>query len=272
MICKEMARYIDAFLDDELSVIDNLRVQAHLALCANCRAVVKSEVSLRRLIEADALQDSAPAYLRERILREIGERPQPRPSRAFGLFSFRQRVFLAGLMATAVIVLGLILPLATDLFRRTDANVSPLVAEMVGKHQIYSRREGALQVRSSDPVQVGSWLREQLNFPVRLPQLARPGEILVGARISSVADAQAAYVLYEMAGRRISLYVFKALPGAISSGSSKLVEGTQFFTSAVGGVPLVWWEEQELYYVAVSGSEINDLIEFGLLCVKERQL
>jgi hypothetical protein len=75
-----------------------------------------------------------------------------------------------------------------------------------------------------------------------------------------------------MAGRRISLYVFKALPVAISSRSSKLVAGTQFFASAFGGVPVVWWEEQELYYVAVSGSEINDLIEFGLLCVQGRQL
>ena len=272
MICKELTRYIDAFLDDELSVIDNLRVQAHLALCGNCRAVVKSEVSLRRLIEADALQDSAPEYLRERILREIGERPQPRLSRAVGLFSSRQRVFLAGLIATALVVAGLMLPLATHLFKRTDAHVSPLVAEMVGKHQIYSRREGVLQVRSSDRVEVGSWLREQLNFPVRLPQLARPGEILVGARISSVADAQAAYLLYEMAGRRISLYVFKALPSAISSGSPNLVAGTEFFASAVGGVPVVWWEEQELYYAAVSESGINDLIEFGLLCVKGRQL
>lgn len=272
MICKELTRYIDAFLDDELSVIENLRVQAHLALCGNCRAVVKSEVSLRRLIEADALQDSAPAYLRERILREVGARPQPRSSRAFGLFSFRQRVFLAGLIATAVIVAGLILPLAPHLFRRTDSTVSPLVAEMVGKHQIYSRREGALHVRSADPVEVGSWLRERLNFPVRLPQLARPGEMLVGARISSVADAQAAYLLYQMAGRRISLYVFKGLPGGIPSGSSKWVAGTQFFASAVGGVPVVWWEEQELYYAAVSESGVNNLIEFGLLCVQGQRL
>ncbi len=271
MICKEMTRYIDAFLDDELSVIENLRVQAHLALCGNCRAVVKSEVSLRSLIEVDALQDNAPEHLREKILREVGEQLQPKSSRPFESFGYRQRV-LAGLIATAVIVAGLILPLAAYLSRRTDANVSPLVAEIVGKHQFYSRREGALQVRSSDPGKVGTWLREQLNFPLQLPQLARPGETLLGARISSVEDAQAAYLLYEMDGHRISLYVFKPLPGGISSGSSKSVAGTQFFTSAFGGVPVVWWEEQELYYVAVSESGIDDLINFGLLCMKGRQL
>lgn len=270
MICKELTRYIDAFLDDELSVLENLRVQAHLALCGNCRAVVKSEVTLRNLIAADALQDMAPDHLRERILREIHNRPQPEPSRPFRLFALRWPVFFAGLMV-GVVVVGLVVSLADNLFEGSPASFQPLVAEMVGKHQVYSRDEENLHMRSSDPVAVGSWLGERLALPLRLPQLARPGEKLVGARISSIADEQAAYLLYKMAGRLISLYIFKALPADLLSGSSKLVAGTQFFASTLGGFRVVWWEDQELYYAAISDSGANDLIEFGLLCVKGKQ-
>lgn len=269
MICKELTKYIDPYLDDELSVIENLRVQAHLVFCGDCRAVVKSEASLRSLIEADALQDSAPTSLKEKILHQIGEMPQPECARALGIIASNPGAFFAGLFAGAATV-GLVLFLAAYLFWGPSDNVSPLVAEIVAKHQIYSRGEGNLQVRSSDPLEVASWLRQRLDFPVKLPQLARPGERLAGARLSSIADGQAAFLLYERAGRRISLYIFKALPILLSSGSPKSVAGVQFFTSALGGYPVAWWEDQERYYAAVSDSGMNDLIEFGLLCVQGR--
>ncbi len=269
MICKELGRYIDAFLDDELSVMENLKVQAHLVFCGKCRTVIESEVGLRSLIEADALEDSAPEHLREKILHQIGERPAQEPSRPLEQFTFRQRIFFTGLLAGAA-TLGLILALAAYLFKGLPGDVSPLAAELVAKHRIYSGGEGDLQVRSSDSLEVASWIRARLDFPVHLPQLARPGERLVGARLSSIADGQAAYLLYERAGRRVSLYVFKALPILLSSGSPKLVAGVQFFTSTLEGYPVVWWEDQERYYAAISDSGMNDLIEFGLLCVQGR--
>lgn len=269
MICKELTRYVDAYLDDELSVMENLRVQAHVVFCGKCRSVVKSEASLRSLIEADALEDSAPDHLKEKILQQIGERALPERSQALGLFSSRARLFLGGLLA-GVAGMGLILPLAAYLFKSSPSSVSPLVAEMVGKHQIYSRGEQGLQVRSSDPIEVASWLRERLGFSVRLPQLARPGEKLIGARLSSIADGQAAYLLYEWMGRKTSLFIFKALPAVLSSGSVKSVAGVQFFTADLMGYPVVWWEDQERYYAATADRGINDLIEFGLRCVQGR--
>ena len=269
MICKELTRYIDAYLDDELSVMENLRVQAHLVFCGECREIVKSEVRLRSLIEADALDDSAPEHLREKILQQIGERPAREFIRTHDVFTFRPRIFFAGLLAGAA-TLGLILVLATYLFKGLPGDVSPLAAEMVGKHLIYSRGEGELQVRALNPHEVGSWLRERLDFPVKLPPLARPGERLVGARLSSIADQQAAYLLYERAGSIISLYVFKAAPLLLSSESPKSVAGVWFFTSALQGYSVVWWEDQEQYYAAVSEGGIKDLIEFGLLYVRGR--
>lgn len=269
MICKELERYIDAFLDDELSVIDNLRVQTHLVFCNKCKAVVKSEVSLRSLIETDALEDKAPEHLREKILQQVREPSLWEPTRTHDVFTFRRRIFFAGLLAGAA-ALGIILALATYLLKGSPSGVSPLAAEIVAKHQIYSRGEGNLQVRSSDRLEVASWLRDRLAFSVRLPLLARPGENLVGARLSSIADGQAAYLLYEWMGRKTSLFIFRSLPTVLSSGSAKSVAGVQFFTSTLGGYPVVWWEDQERYYAAISDSGINDLIDFGLLCVKGR--
>lgn len=269
MICKELTKYIDAYLDDELSVIENLRVQAHLVFCGSCKAVVKSEVALRSLIQADALGDSAPDRLKEKILQQIGERARPERSQAVGLFTSRVRLFVAGLLA-GVAAIGLIVFLAPYLIKGSPTNVSPLVAEMVGKHQIYGQNQGKLQLESSNSVEVASWLRQRLDFPVKLPQLARPGERLVGARLSSILDEQAAFLLYERAGHRIALYVFKAGPTHLFLGTPKLVGGVQFFTSTLEGYSVVWWEDQDRYYAAISDRGINDLIEFSLLCARGR--
>src|SRR5262245_30184637 len=265
MICQELTRYIDAFLDDELSVMENLRVQAHMAFCGNCRAIVKSEITLRSLIEADALRDSAPDHLREKILCQISEQPQ-RPSGGFGRWIFLQRGFFAGLMAGAMAV-ALVFSLGVYFLKTSSESISPLVAEMVGKHQMYSRSEASLQVTNSDHHGVDSWLRQRVTFPLRVPILARSGERLIGARVSTVGDRQAAYLLYEIHGRRISVYVFESLPNDNLSGSSKVRAGTEFFSSNFDGFPVVWWENQELYYAAVSDHNVNDLVEFGLLCV-----
>jgi len=267
MICKELAKYIDPYLDDEFSVIDNLRVQAHLVFCSGCKEVVKSEVTLRSLIEADALEDSAPDRLKENISQQIRERIRPKRSQALGLFTSRSRLFLAGLLA-GVASIGLILPLAAYLFKSSPGSVSPLVAEMIAKHQIYGRDEGSLQLETANAVEAASWLSQRLNFPVKLPQLARPGEKLIGARVSSIADRQAAFLLYERDGHRISLYLFKAAPARLFVGTPKSVSGIQFFTSTLEGHSAVWWEDEGRYEAAISDGGIADLIEFGLLCAR----
>ncbi len=269
MICKELAKYIDAYLDDELSVIENLRVQAHLVFCGRCKAAVKSEVTLRSLIEADALGDSAPDRLKEKILQQIGERARPERSRAVGPFTSGVRLFLAGLLA-GVAGIGLIVFLAPYLIKGSPTNVSPLVAEMVGKHQIYGENQRNLELESSNSVEVASWLRQRLDFPVKLPQLARPGERLIGARVSSIADGPAAFLLYERDGHRISLYLFKAAPAHLLMGTPKSVAGVQFFTSTLDGYSAVWWEDEGRYEAAISDRGINELIEFGLLCARGR--
>jgi len=107
---------------------------------------------------------------------------------------------------------------------------------------------------------VASWLRQRLDFPVKLPQLARPGERLVGARLSTISHRQAAFRLYERAGHRIALYVFEAGPTHLFLGTPKSVAGIPFLTSTLAGYSVIWAEEdQDRYYAAISDGGINDL-------------
>ncbi len=271
MTCQEMAVHIDAFLDDELSVMENLRVQAHLVFCQECRRIVESETRLRGLIEADALADAAPAHLRDRILRLTGEQAPPGPTLPVGPVVARVRRFRMGALAVAV-SLAVALAVTTYLANVPSSDLSPLVAEVFAKHRIYSRGPETLQVATQDPSELDTWLGGRVGFPVKLPVLARPGERLLGGRLSSVADLPAAYLLYERDGRQISLFVFKELPHPAAPEPSVTLEGIRFYTASVQGSPVVWWEEGEVHYAAASDGALDDLLDFSLLCVRGRAL
>jgi anti-sigma factor RsiW len=96
--------------------------------------------------------------------------------------------------------------LATE--RLLPQPMTPLAAELASKHLLYGEgRGGALALVTSEPAKMGGWFQGRLGFPVRLPAVAKRTERLVGGRISSLADAPAAYALYDRSGQSISLFV-----------------------------------------------------------------
>lgn len=267
MTCQELVRSIDAFLDDELSVMETLKVQGHLAFCGSCRTVVESEAKLRAFVEAEALQDVAPAHLRERILRAIEEEPA-REGRRRRASSLRRLVPLLGLLAGAAVA-GLLL---TFTLQRAKEGPS-LNTEVVRQHLTVSRGETALDLVSQDPSQIASWLQTRLGFPIKLPPLAKPGERLIGARLSSIANVKAAQLIYEWAGRKTSLFIFeKGRSMKAPADLVREVEGVEFSIAEYQGHSVVWWEEQEVYYAVASDAGVDDLVEFGLICVKEKEV
>jgi mycothiol system anti-sigma-R factor len=71
MRCDEFLATVDTYLDDELSIVDWLRMRGHVLLCERCRRLIASEVTLHALLATDAMADQPSAALRERIIQEI---------------------------------------------------------------------------------------------------------------------------------------------------------------------------------------------------------
>jgi putative zinc finger protein len=71
MKCDQFLGAIDPYLDEELSIIDSLRMHGHLLLCKRCRQVIGSETTLHALLVKDGMADQPSDSLRERIIREI---------------------------------------------------------------------------------------------------------------------------------------------------------------------------------------------------------
>ncbi len=86
-------------------------------------------------------------------------------------------------------------------------DVEPIVEESVNWH----RRNIPIEVTGPSNSRVSTWLKPKVNFPVRLPDFERNGRdgvSLLGARLSNIRERQAAYVVYEVDGNKISVMLF----------------------------------------------------------------
>lgn len=259
MTCPDCLRLLDPYLDDQLSVVDTLRVQGHLLCCEPCRRTAESETVLRAAIRAGVEADHAPAGLRERILEHVLASPVRGSAARRG---WLRRALPAALVA------GLVAVLASLRGAGGPAEVSPLAAEVAAKHLVYAGR-GAVDFAAPEAPRVAAWLEARLGFPVAVPTLARPGERLLGARVSSLADRPAGHLLYDRDGRRISLFVAGGEVGRAAAGGAwrTVVEGEELYTAVVGGVALVWWETGDRLYVAASDAGGGEVVEFARRCL-----
>ena len=153
---------------------------------------------------------SAPSMFKDRLRSSIRERAAARTR-------LRRRRLLsvgAGLAAAAAVLL-----VATVSLRAPSSAVagdegvvaglsevrSPVVTESVDWH----RRNVPVEVTGPHAESVGNWFSDKLPFRVRIPELGREGNLL-GARLSNIQQHDAAYVVYEVSGSKLSVMVFDA--------------------------------------------------------------
>jgi anti-sigma factor RsiW len=262
MTCRELLQAIDPYLDDELPVLEVLRVQAHLLRCDPCRAATDSEARLHSFLEADAMQDRPSPALREQILQRLATVPPGPPSP-----EWKRSAAPYAVLAGVALIAGLFA--AVMVFRFPSAsNLPAFIEEVAAKHRLYTEAAGpSLELKTADVGQLTGWLAGRLGFSLKAPARLRPGERLVGGRVSSLADAPAAYLLYERGNHPLSLFITRH-PSLGLEENKWLVEGVELYTSRAHGLTLVWWEDGDHVYVGASTASPRDLAEFALLCIR----
>ena len=87
-------------------------------------------------------------------------------------------------------------------------SLSPVAADVIAKHQ----RNLPIEV-SGGSEQVKRWYSDKVGFPVRPPSLCNTCS-LRGGRLAEVANQQAAYLVYDLNGNKVSVFIFD--PASVS--------------------------------------------------------
>jgi anti-sigma factor RsiW len=263
-VLKHISDQIALYLDGELQESERIAVERHIKLCSDCRAALEAERDLVAAIRKSRPGNRAPQRLRQDVERLLAQSGRPRTGRSY-------RVPIA---ACAVLVVALAAAWFTvgGTFR---AARSPLVDMAVRTHLRYLEGQLPLELFSRSPEKISAWFAGKLRFNLRLPDYpqrsAEPKPYQVeGARLVGFADEYAAYVVYRLNGRPISLIVTSETAATPSGGEEIPWEGLRFHFQTVSGWKVLTWSDNGLTYALVSDLEERGQASCGVCHQDER--
>ncbi|MCI0370393.1 MAG: zf-HC2 domain-containing protein [candidate division NC10 bacterium] len=240
MICREVARDLESYLDGELPVRATLEVAEHLSSCGSCAAREEQVRATRAHLRLTAPRPEVSPALRERITAAL-DRADRAALRAKPLAGPRP-VWLAAAAAAVLFAVWLGRP----------AGPAPLALELVAQHMSVARLPEPLQFASSDAGAVAGWFQGQAPYRVFVPDYSPSGIRLLGGRITDLSDRRAAFIVYEKNRRTISLFTFPRYEEGLPRATAVERGGRTFYVQEVRGYQVLFWQEGEMAYGLVA--------------------
>ena len=240
--CAGISRFVDTYLDGEFAETDRAEFEGHLGECETCRGKVRVQAEWKTAIKAAAPRELAPAALRNRVARSIARESKP-------MLSWRAWAVRAMPAAAAV---GL---LAT--FMISKVQWSPVAADVVAKHQKMMPSEV-----SGGPDQIKKWYADKVDFPVRVPQLCRQTACpLRGGRLASVGDKPAAYLVYDVHGDKVSVFVFDASDMPIETRRKTVIDNREVYFDQEHGYNVALFRDRGVGYAIASDLDQEQMVK-----------
>jgi len=190
MMCDDVVRDLDPFIDRELDAEADKAIRDHLVGCAACRERVAEREALGRAIRT-APYYTAPDRLRARI---AAQSTRSRVTRRFST-----------LAAAAVLVLAV--GGGVGLLRMVNARRDAVADEVVSNHVRSLMAAHLFDVESTDQHTVKPWFLGKLDFAPPVVDLAPQGFPLSGGRLDYVNGRPVAALVYQRRKHTINVFV-----------------------------------------------------------------
>ena len=237
MICADVERDLDAYIDRELDAGAAAAVRQHLEGCTTCRARVAEREALGRLVRSTAYHP-APDRLRARVAVRS----------AAPAFPSRRLVAWAAAAVLAIAIGG-----AVTLVRPTHGRDDSIADDVVNGHVRSLMAEHLFDVRSTDQHTVKPWFLGKLDFAPPVNDLASIGFPLIGGRLEYIDNRPVAALVYRRQKHTINVFVWPASAATL---------GDSVRLSAVRGFNVDHWDQNGMAFWAVSDVNAADLATF----------
>jgi anti-sigma factor (TIGR02949 family) len=238
VICDEVERDLDPYVDRELAADSAAAMREHLSTCASCRQRVSDREALGRLVRSVPYYE-APDRLRARV-----SGPVQRTRSARRLLAWAAAAVLVVSVGGGI---SLLRPAAT----RSDAS-GAVIDDVVNGHVRSLMAEHLFDVQSTDQHTVKPWFLGKIDFSPPVVDLASAGFPLVGGRLDYVSGRPVAALVYQRQKHTINVFVWPA--SDVSPGVKE---------SAVRGFHVRHWVRDGMSFWAVSDLNDAELTEFA---------
>ena len=249
MNCNESKLLLDSYSDGELSLVQHVKVEAHVDECSRCRDIYQKKLSMERTLAHESFYYRAPTHLREHVLsslelfedKRVGKRSwwQSRPRLSW------EWVAVCGLAVITIM-------LAVWPVRSTD---DVLAKEFVGSHIRSLMADHVTDVASTDQHTVKPWFEGRLDFAPPVIDLAPQGFVLIGGRLDYASNRPVAALVYKRRQHVINLFLYPEDSSVPAAEGSTLKQGYN----------VVHWNRSGMTYWAVSDLNLDELKQFAQL-------
>lgn len=237
--CNEVDQVVDAFVDGEFAAEDRTAMEQHLVGCMGCARRLRSHAAIKAAVKEALPRPDVPAALAGRVRSALSKEVEQSPgARA------RRLMWVALPAAAAAFVIGV---------ASTYQGSCPVTEEAIATY-----RKMPVEVVGSD-AEVRDWFSNKVDFAVRPPRL--PQAALVGGRLAHVGGRQAAYLVYNVGGDKVGVFLFDPRDLPIEGARHARVGGREIYLDAQRGYHVAAFRDQDLGYVFTSDIDENRMLE-----------
>lgn len=241
MQCQESKKTLDAYIDNELDLMQSVAFEEHLAGCTDCARTVEDRRALSGAIQGANLSFTAPPELVKSVrkslrLSESKSLPEKWMWFKYGALGFGTATALFLLVAAGV---GFWFHVsdATKLARATTDNfIRSMMMEKRG-----------IDVESTDQHTVKPWFIGRISFAPEVSNFNDKGFPLVGGRVDFVNNQTVATLVYKRNQHFIDVFLYPES------------SNTQHGEKQERGYNVVYWDKDGMQYCAVSDLNLTEL-------------
>jgi anti-sigma factor RsiW len=240
MNCDEAEILLHALIDGELDASHAREVEAHIATCPKCAALLKDYRQMSKTVADAGMRYTAPPELRRRIEAAL---PQARePSRRSVLKGFAMGSAVSAIAASGLVAIVL----------RND-DEARIQSEIVSAH-LRSLQAGHLtDVVSTDQHTIKPWFNGKLDIAPPVIDLTAQGFTLIGGRLDYIDARSVGAVVYRRRQHIINLFV--AQTASTERRTARI--------TALQGFNCRRWSDRGVNYWAISDLSADELADFG---------
>lgn len=253
MTCREANELVDVYFDGQFSHEDRLRFESHIEHCAECRERTQADRRTHEWLRSEVakLPAEPPPELFDRIEGALAEVEEA--SRARRQWGWGRRALSGGAIVVAA---------AAGVVLWVKAHEEPIEASLVEAIVRNHQRDLPVEVASADPDSVRHWFKGKVDVPVRPPQPTKAKARLVGGRVSHMREKDAAQLVYDVSGRRVSVLIFDPQGLPISGSQHKRVRDRDVMLEGRRGYNVAFFEDRGLGYAVAAEGGDSDVIDF----------
>jgi anti-sigma factor RsiW len=239
MACEPWRQKLDAYVDGELSASEVSELVTHLRQCAGCAAQALERVQMKRSVAMAGKRYEASAQLRQKILQTVRSR-----QRRQGAWFWR----IVALPAALVLILSVAVNFYVD---REKARRQRVYSELADLHVTTLASANTVDVVSTDRHTVKPWFEGKIPFTFNLPELQGTDFTLVGGKVTYLAQAPGAHLIYRIRKHEVSVFIFQDRGAETATLSSGPVSAASFTEES--------WTKNGLQYFVVGDVNADDV-------------